>query len=77
MAVSPVKPLGDYRVTWTSNANGLTWQIATEHGPLELNGAGSVAGRRVQVRVSSVIIEPEALLLAHQLHPPTEITFRP
>ena len=53
LAVSPVKPLGDYRVAWTSNANGLTWQIATEHGPLELNGSGSVSGRRVQMRVTA------------------------
>ncbi|MGI9025626.1 MAG: type II secretion system protein N [Burkholderiaceae bacterium] len=53
LAVSPVKPLGDYRVTWASDANGLTWQIATEQGPLELKGAGSVAGRRVQMRVTA------------------------
>jgi hypothetical protein len=32
---------------------------------------------RVQVRAASVTVEPEALLLAHQLHLATEITFRP
>ena len=53
LAVSPVKPLGDYRVTWAGAANGLTWQIATERGPLELRGGGSVAGPRVQMRVTA------------------------
>ena len=57
LAVSPVKPLGNYRVTWSSNASGLTWKIATERGPLELQGSGSTAGsasgRRVQMRVTA------------------------
>ena len=60
LAISPVKPLGDYRVTWSSNASGLAWKIATEHGPLELQGSGSTAGstggtagRRVQMRVTA------------------------
>ena len=53
LSVSPVRPLGDYRVAWASNVDALTWQLATEHGPLELRGSGSVAGRRVQMRVTA------------------------
>ncbi len=55
LAVSPVKPLGDYRVTWAGAANGLTWQIATEHGPLELRGGGSVSGARVQMHLTAKV----------------------
>lgn len=51
LALSPVKPLGDYLVTWSSSASGLAWQIATERGPLALQGNGSLAGSRVQVHV--------------------------
>ena len=53
LSVSPVRPLGDYRVAWASSADALTWQLATERGPLELQGGGSVAGRRVQMRVTA------------------------
>ena len=42
---------------------------------LEASGLSVVC--RVQVRERTVTLEPEALLLAHQLHLPTEIVFRP
>jgi general secretion pathway protein N len=51
LAISPVKPLGDYLVTWSSDARGLTWQLATERGPLALEGNGRLAGGRSMVRV--------------------------
>lgn len=53
LAVSPVAPLGDYRVTWSSDASRFAWQIATERGPLELHGEGSVAGHVAQMRVAA------------------------
>jgi general secretion pathway protein N len=51
LALSPVRPLGDYLVTWRGDAGGLTWQLATEHGPLELQGNGGMVGSRMQARV--------------------------
>lgn len=51
LAVSPVRPLGDYLVHWSVDARALTWQLATEHGPLALEGNGVLAGARSQVHV--------------------------
>jgi general secretion pathway protein N len=51
LAISPVRPLGDYLVTWASGASGLVWQIATERGPLALEGNGRFGGARSQVRI--------------------------
>lgn len=67
LAVSPVRPLGDYRVTWSSNGSRLTWQIATEHGPLELRGGGSVAGRLTQMRVTARAAADASPAVAAQL----------
>jgi general secretion pathway protein N len=57
LALSPVRPLGDYLLTWASGARGLTWQLATERGPLMLEGNGtfgdSIARARVVVRAST------------------------
>lgn len=51
LAISPVRPLGDYLVTWSSGAAGATWQVSTERGPLALEGNGSIAGGRAKTRV--------------------------
>jgi len=50
VAVSPVRPLGDYRVTWTGAADGVRWTLATDRGPLALTGSGRI-GRPMSVRV--------------------------
>lgn len=50
VAVSPVRPLGSYRVQWISDAQGLAWTLSTERGPLDLSGSGRV-GRPSQVQV--------------------------
>lgn len=52
LALSPVRPLGDYLVAWTSGPSGLTWRLGTERGPLELEGNGSLLGRRGTVRIA-------------------------
>jgi len=39
--INPVKPLGDYRVTWQYAQQGLTWALTTENGPLQLEAHGS------------------------------------
>jgi general secretion pathway protein N len=39
--INPVRPLGDYRVTWQYAPEGLTWTLATENGPLQLDAHGS------------------------------------
>ncbi|MGA2550763.1 MAG: type II secretion system protein N [Burkholderiaceae bacterium] len=39
--INPVRPLGDYQVTWQYGAQGLTWTLATENGPLQLDAQGS------------------------------------
>ena len=69
LALSPVRPLGDYLITWTSGERGLDWRLTTEHGPLELQGAGSVAGRRVQARVVVRIAADAPAGAAVQLNP--------
>lgn len=51
LAMSPVRPLGDYLVNWSSGPQGLTWSLATEHGPLALEGNGRLFGARVEVHV--------------------------
>ena len=57
ISISPVRPLGDYRVAWKSDERGLTWRLDTERGPLQLDGTGTMASRagvnaRVNVRAS-------------------------
>lgn len=69
LAISPVRPLGDYRVTWSSAATGVTWQLATERGPLELQGAGSITGRRPRARVAVRVARDATPALAAQLNP--------
>ena len=73
LAISPVKPLGDYLVSWSSGATGLAWQLATERGPLDLQGGGSiVAGRsdvRSQVRVAVRVARDAPVAVARQLDP--------
>lgn len=51
VAISPVRPLGDYRVAWNSDQRGLTWRLDTERGPLQIEGSGTLAQH---VRVSLV-----------------------
>ncbi len=51
LALSPVRPLGNYLVTWSSAADGFAWQVATESGPLQVDGSGRIAGPRVAARV--------------------------
>lgn len=50
LALSPVRPLGNYLVSWSSTADGLSWRLATESGPLALDGTGRV-GARMSARV--------------------------
>ena len=53
VAISPVRPLGDYRVAWKSDERGVTWRLDTERGPLQLEGMGTIAQRaKVSVRAS-------------------------
>jgi len=51
LAISVVRPLGSYLLTWASGARGLTWQLATERGPLALVGNGVSTGRSTQARI--------------------------
>lgn len=76
LALSPVRPLGDYRVTWSSGAQGLTWQLATENGPLDLQGAGSLVGRRNQARVVVRIANNAPAPVAAQLGPLLDVIGR-
>lgn len=58
--INPVRPLGDYRVTWQYAAQGLTWALATEHGPLQLEAKGSGVGNaRFSGRASIAAGVPE------------------
>lgn len=69
LAISPVRPLGDYLATWTSVAGGLSWKLATERGPLVLEGGGSLAGRRGQARVVVRIASDAPAAVAARLDP--------
>jgi general secretion pathway protein N len=69
LALSPVRPLGDYLATWSVDARGLTWQIATERGPLALEGNGAIAGSRSQVRVVARPAADASPAVAAQLGP--------
>jgi general secretion pathway protein N len=51
LAISVVRPLGSYLLTWASGARGVTWQLATESGPLALVGNGVTTGRATQARI--------------------------
>ncbi len=67
LAISPVRPLGDYLVTWSSGPAGLTWQVATERGPLEVEGNGSVVAGRAQTRAVVRIAADAPAAVAAQL----------
>ena len=69
LAVSPVKPLGDYRVSWSSTDRGLEWQLATERGPLDLRGGGSRIGRTNRVRVVARVASDATARVSAQLNP--------
>ena len=69
LALSPVRPLGDYRIAWTSGERGIDWQLATERGPLVLEGGGSLAGRRGQARVVVRVAGDAPVAVARQLDP--------
>jgi general secretion pathway protein N len=44
-ALSPIRPLGDYRVDWVENAaGGLDYQVTTLHGSLLISGQGKSPG---------------------------------
>ncbi|MDE2047816.1 MAG: type II secretion system protein N [Betaproteobacteria bacterium] len=47
-SVSPVRPLGTYRVDWTGDERGLQFRLHTDSGPLVLEGDGAVAGGRLR-----------------------------
>jgi general secretion pathway protein N len=52
-ALSAVKPLGDYRVEWHQNGNGLDYTVLTQRGPLQINGQGKNPGEfRGQAQVA-------------------------
>ena len=74
LALSPVRPLGDYLVDWTSDAQGLTWQLATETGPLELVGnghvgSGAASARATQARVVARTAADAPVAVVAQLTP--------
>ena len=69
LAISPVKPLGDYLATWTSGAGGLDWKLRTERGPLFLEGGGSLAGRRTQARLVVRVASDAPAAVAARLDP--------
>jgi general secretion pathway protein N len=69
LAVSPVRPLGDYLVNWSSDARGLTWRLATERGPLALEGNGSVIGARAEVHVVAKAAPGASTAVVAQLGP--------
>ncbi len=69
LAISPVRPLGDYLVSWSSGAAGVTWQLATERGPLQLQGGGNLVGSRGQARVVVTIAPDVAAPTVAQLNP--------
>ncbi|MEO8936817.1 MAG: type II secretion system protein N [Burkholderiaceae bacterium] len=69
LAISPVRPLGDYLLSWASGATGVTWRLSTDHGPLDVQGSGSVVGRRGQVRVVVRIARDASAAVAAQLNP--------
>lgn len=83
VAVSPVRPLGDYRIAWTGAADGVRWTVATDHGPLDLSGTGRV-GRSPSVRVIARVAAGASPAVAARLAPlldaigrrsPTEAAF--
>ncbi len=39
-ALSPVRPLGDYRIEWKADQAGLRWSLSTRQGVLQLDGQG-------------------------------------
>lgn len=45
-SVSPVRPLGTYRVNWTGDERGLQFTLQTDSGPLLMDGEGQIAGGR-------------------------------
>ena len=56
VAISPVRPLGDYRIAWKVDQRGLTWRLETERGPLQLEGVGTMpqhAGANVRASVQA------------------------
>ncbi len=67
LAVSMVRPLGDYRVLWSADRTGLTWSLDTVRGPLAVNGTGRLAGRQWQVRVVANTAPGTPLPVAAQL----------
>ncbi len=69
LALSPVRPLGDYRVDWTSTARGAIWRLATERGPLALVGNGTTGSSGTQVRVVASIAAGAPVAVAAQLAP--------
>jgi general secretion pathway protein N len=76
LAISPVKPLGDYLVSWASGERGVTWQLATERGPLLLEGGGSLVGRRTQTRVVVKVAPDTPAPTVAQLNPLLDILGR-
>lgn len=69
LAISAVRPLGDYLATWTSGERGLSWKLVTERGPLVLEGGGNFAGRRGQARVVVRIASDAPAAVAARLDP--------
>ncbi len=69
LAISPVRPLGDYLATWNSGERGLNWKLVTERGPLVLDGGGTLAGRRGQARVVVRIANDAPAAVAVRLGP--------
>ena len=51
LAVSPVRPLGDYTLTWSAGREGLAWTLTTARGPLDVRGSGKLAGRVARTHV--------------------------
>jgi general secretion pathway protein N len=45
-ALSPVRPLGDYRLAWVARQAGLEWSVSTLRGLLRLEGKGAWSARQ-------------------------------
>lgn len=76
LALSPVRPLGDYLATWTSGERGLSWKLVTERGPLVLEGGGTFAGQRGQARVVARVASDAPAAVAARLGPLLDVIGR-
>jgi len=75
VAVSPVRPLGDYRLAWSGAADGVRWTVATDRGPLALTGSGRL-GRAPAVHVVARAAADATPAMAARLGPLLDVIGR-